>query len=1322
MRSDWYQIFLIALGIAATALLGVFFYREIFPEYLIYQDDYIALEKFRSTYTHEPPPVFKRGIKQILIEKEDKGNPTIDRCISCHVALQFSHFSPTKIAKDINGNIVYDAQGIPVKVANEDYVWARLDAEIGKLEDPKEGDASTLKKRLDQAHYYSSLKTAEVGDYVYDVTKVLAMHPLLGKETRPFEFHPVDDYGCVSCHNGNGRGLVTDRAHGPVFDEQYEAEYQGEFPKFTEADPLNDPKFARMFNFKPGPRLIFQTKPVLVGALIQAKCVQCHQASGVVLQSAANTALLVTDKKEKEMQALAKTFASDQAAFLELIALQQQIQNEGYDKALEQLQTKEKDYTLSLAESEKISSQIKYLKSLASKTALETINQQIIAQLGSAALADKLEKLLKKGAEQQVLTQFLIDHQTDPDAKGSLFIKLTTINLEKSLNRHVKDVERSFTQSVKDQAALSSIMTDIDRLTLDYRQGQHLFLSQSCYACHRIAGYSRGGVGPELTKSGETYPWYLKQKLVWPQADLRNSTMPEMQLDHEELEYLMTFLLGQEGENKAVSSTTYKTAVMQWENGRKLPWEEPVTPVQIHDVRFGMTVFATEGCASCHRLKGYESDVGFKIEKGKPSFDDLYKEHQWFSTLFPEEIYGTEIVAAIDKHAAEIDAKISPDVRQNSILEEIEKNAPGTIEAFYSNFKYAMRAKNHFYTAQAPAEKDFQKKQQLLQELSAWQERVRRVFLLYVQEYGLGRLICPRPNWSGVYRTDEWLMEHFHSPTSHTPRSIMPVFPFDETKFYALTYMLDILGKKNRDAVRAIWKNYGFNPELAFEIHCSQCHGPYLQGNGPVAEWIYPIPKNLRKADFLRNLTKERAIDSIHHGVKGTPMPPWGEAAMDKPMADGIPELTEDEIKILVNWIYSSLPGGTFMRTEEDVPKWQYTPQDVLEELKKEGNDLHGKEGSLDLQSSFIAAVTPVFAQSDADENSIFNTVPAPAGEPDPFYYYIKKKYYTPQNLQSGEAFFNLNCAVCHGKDADGSGVRAEAMQDAKPRMLTNLDWINTRDDLRLLRSIKYGVPGTAITPWGDLTSSLQRLQLVMYIRSLSEDQEVRSKLLTSLYQAYENTIRQVEAVRVKEYVQLQKAQGQYDQARDLRRQLDDEVRQGKPEAAKAILAYEQELAADAQLKQRNEIDQQFQDLAEKIQNEEDLYKSVGLNLMVQKAGQELMDEMLKAIHLNEGRLEIKDGRLIWKEAADKEKQIANILQQMVQQIDQKVEQLKQAKVIAEGKIYSQAINTEQTTLSSTIASWEKLKALAARNFEEAALLRQQQQELLKKLNSELKP
>ncbi len=119
-------------------------------------------------------------------------------------------------------------RGFPKQIPNENYVWDRLDAKI--LELRNRGDLSL-------AQEYEALKTSHVGEYVYDVTKVLRMHPLMGKDTRPFEFHPIDDYGCVTCHNGNGRGLTTEKAHGPVFDGEYEVEEMGFKPSFLEIDP-----------------------------------------------------------------------------------------------------------------------------------------------------------------------------------------------------------------------------------------------------------------------------------------------------------------------------------------------------------------------------------------------------------------------------------------------------------------------------------------------------------------------------------------------------------------------------------------------------------------------------------------------------------------------------------------------------------------------------------------------------------------------------------------------------------------------------------------------------------------------------------------------------------------------------------------------------------------------------------------------------------------------------------------------------------------------------------------------------------------------------
>jgi len=555
-----------------------------------------------------------------------------------------------------------------------------------------------------------------------------------------------------------------------------------------------------------------------------------------------------------------------------------------------------------------------------------------------------------------------------------------------------------------------------------------------------------------------------------------------------------------------------------------------------------MTVFATEGCASCHRLQGYESNVGFQIEKEKPNFDQLYQEKQWFKSLFPEmihvtrydeDIHGSQIVSQIEKHKEEIDKRIVNNVRENSLLEEIERKSPETIESFYSNFRYASRAKDDEYATLIKNEKNPEKIKSLEKEHQLWKERVHRVLMMFIQEYGLGRFIGPRPNWSGIYRSDEWLMEHFRNPSSHVPRSIMPTFPFDDTKFYSLTYMLDKLGILNRNRIQEVWNKHGFDPSEVYELLCAQCHGMGFLGKGPVAQWIYPIPKNLKDAEFLRNLTKEEVIHSITHGVPGTPMPPWGEAASDKPadiqkLSKTKPVLSEQEIHYLVEWLYSGLAGGEVIKSSKDVPKWKYEPKDVLEELKKEGGKLlpdqapkksvKDKLSFLPTGKGYYASLKPVPAVENSQNEvaEVFDVVPnREENAPDPYSYYIKKRYYTPENLKQGGNFFLINCATCHGADADGSGIRGEIMDTAKPRMLTNLDWIQSRDDLRLLRSIKFGVPGTAMTPWGDLTSSLQRMQLVMYIRSLTEEQEKRHRLTKALYESFDVSILTIQKSRI---------------------------------------------------------------------------------------------------------------------------------------------------------------------------------------------------------------
>ncbi len=602
--------------------------------------------------------------------------------------MQIPYFSPTKIAHDLNGNIVYDDNGHPIQIPNEDFIWQKLDEKIAELRDPgllaqmnAQGEAKEVKSRLKKAEEFEKLKSAKVGNQIYDVTKVLVMHPLMGNETRPFEYHPLEEYGCTSCHSGNGRGLVTDRAHGPVFDGQYEEEFEGHVPEFTEPDPANDPRFAHMFNAKPGSRLIFQTTPLLVGPLIQSKCMNCHHTSDIQLDNAYSSTGNLAEKRGKKVQILLNAYENDKKALLDLLKIHRMISQKGYPSTLKQLEELKSNYSLPELELQNIANQIKYLENAAAgfrsdeqskKLILEKLDQDLMRLLGSQQLVQQIQKIYAVDGAAGI-NEFLKNHQKSVEAAGALFKQGEALDYNQDLLKHANDVKSSFETAVTDQKVITALSSDLDELTRNYQRGKELYFSQACYACHRIAGLTRGGVGPELTHIGESYPWYIKHSIVWPQADLPSSTMPNMRLDHMELEDLMTFLLAQKGSNRAVSETAYQADLLAWESGKKQPWEKPIPPAQIYDLNYAMTVFATEGCASCHRLQGFTSNVGFNIEKESPTFDQLYQKQHWFKQLFPEVIHlsyfdeelpGSQIVTKIEEHANEIDEWIGTDVRK----------------------------------------------------------------------------------------------------------------------------------------------------------------------------------------------------------------------------------------------------------------------------------------------------------------------------------------------------------------------------------------------------------------------------------------------------------------------------------------------------------------------------------------------------------------------------------------------------------------------------------------------------------------------------------
>lgn len=504
----------------------------------------------------------------------------------------------------------------------------------------------------------------------------------------------------------------------------------------------------------------------------------------------------------------------------------------------------------------------------------------------------------------------------------------------------------------------------------------------------------------------------------------------------------------------------------------------------------------------------------------------------------------------------------------------------------------------------------------------------------------------------------------------------MPIFPFDDTKFYALTHMLDALATKNRNSTQEIWQEYGFDPKLAFHIHCAQCHGDFLAGNGPVSEWIYPIPKNLRNADFLRNLGKERVVQSITHGVKGTPMPPWGEVPPEKAEMGETPVLTTQQISLLADWLFSNIPGEAVIRNASELPKWEYSPRMIEQELNEMGGN--------------------TLQPPPETHSEIFDVRPSPVPGPDAHGYYIKQKYYTPENIQAGKDFFELNCAVCHGTEADGAGPRAAYMQEAKPRMLINLDWIHTRDDLRLLRSIKYGVPGTAMVAWGDLTTPLQRLQLVMFIRSLTKDRSQSEQFLSLIYKVFSTDLSILETARINNYQELENARRQYIKLQTQRETLLQKIQadspiESTPEPSLTKL-YQQELDQLILIKQREKIDHLYIERENILHAEETLYKNLGTELLNLHVDPSLFNKYLALIELNTNRYSLQNHTLEFHPAPHLREAIDTFMAELLTQIHSTLHTLSQEKELASAKLPSAERSETLNHLSAQITTYTKLQ------------------------------
>jgi mono/diheme cytochrome c family protein len=132
--------------------------------------------------------------------------------------------------------------------------------------------------------------------------------------------------------------------------------------------------------------------------------------------------------------------------------------------------------------------------------------------------------------------------------------------------------------------------------------------------------------------------------------------------------------------------------------------------------------------------------------------------------------------------------------------------------------------------------------------------------------------IAPDLSYEGLIRDNDWLMDHFQNPRSRIPDSIMPAFRFPGDDFQRLSAYLGSLKTPPAAA----------STQTTYHDLCMRCHGEKGDGNGKVAWYIDPSPRDFTKAAFMTSKPRERFVTSIRNGVAGTSMPPWGRMLKDE--------------------------------------------------------------------------------------------------------------------------------------------------------------------------------------------------------------------------------------------------------------------------------------------------------------------------------------------------------------------------------------------------------------------------------------------------------
>ncbi len=261
-------------------------------------------------------------------------------------------------------------------------------------------------------------------------------------------------------------------------------------------------------------------------------------------------------------------------------------------------------------------------------------------------------------------------------------------------------------------------------------------------------------------------------------------------------------------------------------------------------------------------------------------------------------------------------------------------------------------------------------------------------------------------------------------------------------------FMYDRVGK-------SILKNQGNDGKSIYALTCSVCHGE----DGAGAIWgktsFNPPPVNFAVMDKVRDLPRERMINSVTHGRPGTAMTAFATQLNKKEVA-AVVDYIRDTFMIDSTKDHAVNNNAKITAHTQQTDAASTVGMAVLHDKSKESDTLqHATDAQLFRQ--------PISATLQG-------------------------------NAQTGQAYYLQNCIACHGTSGKGDGPRAYFIYP-RPRNFLHPASKARLNRPVLFKAIKQGVTGREMPAWGKVLNDQQIADITeyvfqTYIRPLAKEAE----------------------------------------------------------------------------------------------------------------------------------------------------------------------------------------------------------------------------------------